>query len=423
MSGTAEWSVARVMALTRNAATQRSARGLATARPWPEAGCADELVWGLCKGSAKTPYQVCVEVSEPAYRCSCPSRQVPCKHVVGLLLRWVVGSLPQAEPPAWAHEWAAARAAKVERAAVPRRTARAGPQRAERITGGLDELDRWLGDQVRGGLAGVVSAGYAHWDAMAARLVDAQAPGAAGAVRRLATAASIPDRLLTELALLRLLVCGHRRLSELPESLAATVRVRVGYPVATADVLETPPVRDRWYVLGVREEADEQLTSRRVWLRGAESGRPALVLSFAPGAQPLPVEFVVGTVADAELCFYPGAQPLRALVSARHGSPEPARPAGGRDVAAALREYAEVLAVDPWQDRWPFLLSGVTPVRTAAGWWVRDEIGDALPLVTGLPPWRLIAAAGGHPVTLAGEWTPDGLRPLTTWVEGRCIPC
>src|SRR5262245_11470941 len=279
MTGTAEWSVGRVMALTRNAATQRLARGLATARPWPAAGRADELVWGLCTGSAKTPYQVCVDVSEPAYRCSCPSRQSPCKHVLGLLLRWVVGSLPEAEPPEWAHEWSAARAAKAKaaddaRVAAPRRTARAGPQRAERITGGLDELDRWLGDQVRGGLAGAISAGYAHWDTMAARLVDAQAPGAAGAVRRLATAASVPDRLLTELALLQLLVCGHRRLSELPEPLAATVRVRVGYPVATADVLETPPVRDSWYVLGVREEADEQLTTRRVWLRGAESGRP-----------------------------------------------------------------------------------------------------------------------------------------------------
>jgi hypothetical protein len=424
MKGTAEWSVGRVMALTGNAASQRAARGLATARPWPEAGWTDEIIWGLCKGSAKTPYQVCVDTREPAYRCSCPSRQTPCKHILGLLLRWVVGSLSAAEPPAWVHAWEAARTARAARAAAPRKTARAGPQRAARITGGLEELDRWLGDQVRGGLAGAVSAGYAHWDAMAARLVDAQAPAAAGAVRRLATAASVPERLLAELAMLRLLVSAHHRLAELPEPLAETVRGRVGYPVATADVLETTPVRDRWLVIGVREEADEQLTTRRVWLRGEQTGRAALVLSFAPGGQPLPVEFVLGTVADAELCFYPGARPLRALVSARHGPAGPAPAVDGSDVAAALREYAEALAADPWLDRWPVLLAAVTPVRTSAGgWWVRDGAGDAPPLAAGLPPWRLVAAAGGSPVTVAGEWTPDGLRPLTVWVEGRCVAC
>ena len=96
---------------------------------------------------------------------------------------------------------------------------------------------------------------------MAARLVDAQAPGLASSVRRLAAVAGSPDRLLTELSLLRLLTAGYRRLDELPADLAATVRTRVGLPVATDDVLAGPRVRDVWTVIGVRDEVtDDRLT-------------------------------------------------------------------------------------------------------------------------------------------------------------------
>src|SRR5256885_1211447 len=136
---------------------------------------------------------------------------------------------------------------------------------------GFDDLDRWLGDQIRSGLAGASAAGYAHWEAMAARLVDAQAPGAASAVRRLAGAAADPtgERLLSGLALLRLLVCGYRRIADLPAPLAATVRAHVGIPVPTDEVLAGEPVRDRWWVVGVRDETEDRLTVRRAWLHGA----------------------------------------------------------------------------------------------------------------------------------------------------------
>ncbi|MCL1853494.1 MAG: SWIM zinc finger domain-containing protein [Peptococcaceae bacterium] len=46
------------------------------------------LLFGLCQGSGKTPYACSVDFAEPdkpIARCSCPSRQIPCKHAVGLL--------------------------------------------------------------------------------------------------------------------------------------------------------------------------------------------------------------------------------------------------------------------------------------------------------------------------------------------------
>src|SRR5581483_10048363 len=97
----------------------------------------------------------------------------------------------------------------------------------------LAELDRWLCDQVRQGLAASQSAGYRHWDGIAARMVDAQAPGLAERLRALA---SVPHsgpgwegRLLEEYALLRLLCTAYRRQAELPPALRETVRSRIGF--------------------------------------------------------------------------------------------------------------------------------------------------------------------------------------------------
>lgn len=46
------------------------------------------LLFGSCKGSGQTPYNCSVDFVEPGKpvpRCTCPSRQTPCKHVAGLL--------------------------------------------------------------------------------------------------------------------------------------------------------------------------------------------------------------------------------------------------------------------------------------------------------------------------------------------------
>lgn len=46
------------------------------------------IIFGVCKGSGKSSYNCSLdfqEESNPIPRCSCPSRQIPCKHVIGLM--------------------------------------------------------------------------------------------------------------------------------------------------------------------------------------------------------------------------------------------------------------------------------------------------------------------------------------------------
>jgi hypothetical protein len=423
--GVQPWSAERVLALATDVAAQRAAQVLIGDSRWSDSGAENELVWGRSRGSASAPYQSIAELGEPAFHCSCPSRKVPCKHVLALLLRWSAGKVEPQEPPGWVHDWSLRQAVRTARreasAARPREVnPKTVARRADRVAAGIAELDRWLADQVASGVAGLTAVGYEPFDTLAARLVDAQARGAAGLVRRLAGAAvsGDPERLVTELGLLRLLAAGYTRLDELPAPLAATVASRVGIPVGRDDVLATPPVADAWAVLGIRDEIDDQLSSRRVWLRGCATGRMALVLSFAGPGQNLASDFALGTVVEADLCFYPGATPLRALVAGRAdtipaGPDAPEPPADS--IAGALDSWATALAGDPWLDRWPVLLAAVHPTTTH----LVEADGTALP-VRG-EHWPLIAAAGGRACRVMGEFGPAGIKPLSAWCENQVI--
>jgi hypothetical protein len=230
-----------------------------------------------------------------------------------------------------------------------------------------------------------------------------------------------PGRLLAEYALLHLLVRAHERLDRLPEGLAATVRSRVGYPVRVEEVLARPAVADSWLVLATRELTDAAVPGRRIWLRGRATNRWAMLLTFAdPNGtwqDPGTARLRPGTEIRADVHYYPGQPPLRAVVGARHGDPVAAGqalPADNGD--ALLTQWSAALEQDPWLTTWPVLLTG-TPVPPRGGrrWQLADNAGLALPLADRDSLWTLLAASGGHPVTVAGEWHPDGLVALTTW--------
>ncbi|WP_344295063.1 SWIM zinc finger family protein, partial [Streptomyces synnematoformans] len=130
MEGQSErWSADQVLGLAPDASSRTAGSKLAAAGPWAESGAAGGAVWGLCRGSGTRPYQTVVDLQGPAYKCSCPSRKFPCKHALGLLLRWAGGEVPETPPaaeapggegdggavPEWAAEWLASRREKAER--------------------------------------------------------------------------------------------------------------------------------------------------------------------------------------------------------------------------------------------------------------------------------------------------------------------
>ena len=313
--------------------------------------------------------------------------------------------------------------ASAKEPADPGAARRRAEQREQRVGTGLAELDRWLQDQVRQGLAASQQSGYKHWDDIAARMVDAQAPGLAERLRALAavpySGTGWDGRLLEEYALLRLLAVAYGRHADLAPPLRDTVRSRIGFTVRQADVLAAgPPARDRWHVLARRDLDQDRLRTRRVWLRGHTTGRYALVLSFAAAGQSL------------DDCAYrrhrgrrgsgllprrrPAARPRRG--PARREPAERARPGGDGGGAAGLMgrgarrgPLAGQLARRAGRDPGPVAAAHACTTRPATPCRCTRSAGDC---------WPLFALSAGSPLTVAGEWTPRGLWPLTAWDEG-----
>ncbi|MFJ1457722.1 DUF5691 domain-containing protein [Nocardia sp. N2S4-5] len=437
------WTAEQVAALAPDAAALTAARKLR--HRWQDTGWHGAALWGRCQGSGATPYRTIVDLSGPAYKCSCPSRKFPCKHALSLLLTWSEGEVREVgEPADFASEWIGARAAAAP-AAAAKKTARAATtqQRRTRVTAGLEELDIWLCDQVRTGLA-QAERSFETFESVAARMVDAQAPGAASALRQLPRNVVLredwPTLLLREYGRLHLLASAHRRLDELPPALAAATRAHLGYPMPAETVRGEPPIRDHWMVLARRITEEERLYTRRVWLRGRHTARWAKIIDHNYGTPTFPADMPTpGTLIDADLHFYPAAAPLRALWGTRHGTPTPfttipstpppppetPSTAGGDDeirpgsIAGALEGHARALGADPWLRAWPVVLAEVVPVAGEDGWWVAEVDGGAVPMaLLAEPPWRLLGLSGGHPVTVIGEWTADGLVPLSAFTAG-----
>src|SRR5262249_52559833 len=157
---------------------------------------------------------------------TCPSRKFPCKHVLAVM--WMHCDKPerfeQGASPDWVQEWLSRRRPKSasvgaprprpesadapkpgasiaaaldealeEKPVDPKAAARAEAQRQRRreereasVLAGLDDLDRWIADQLNLGLAGFAHRAAQSAKTLSTRLVDAKAQGLAGRVEALA---------------------------------------------------------------------------------------------------------------------------------------------------------------------------------------------------------------------------------------------
>jgi hypothetical protein len=423
----------QVLSLAPDAASLKAARSLAVPRPWSDLGRDDRSVWGACQGSAKDPYLTQVDWQGPAFKCSCPSRKFPCKHGLALLLLLAEqpGKFTGTDPPEWVTNWLKSRSQRTETKAAKEAApvdeevrAKRVEQRAARVSQGLDELEVWLRDLMHQGLATAPTRGFEFWDRSAARLVDAQAPGAARRVRDLAGIAVSGEgwqvRMIDAIAQITLMVHAWRRIDGLPLETQADLRAALALPVAHEDVLTTEPVRDLWLVAGQRTYQEDRMRVQRSWLTGAISGRTALILEFAAGSAVFKNTLLAGSVVDADVCFFPGAAPLRALIKMVHGGAKsPDSVPGVRSIADAFAEFGARAAANPWTEIQPASLAGVVPIPGSPYWFLADQSACAIPA---RPDFALLAVSNGRPIDVFGEWNGHQLLPLMAASGGRFIP-
>lgn len=419
-----------ILALAPDDGSASSARSLATPTRWPVLNSPGGVLWGHCQGSGKTPYLTAVDLDGLVSRCSCPSRKFPCKHGLALLLLSVSHAdsfgvdLAPESIQTWLQDREQRAGQKVEQetAAVrkdvdPAAQARRRAARERKVSGGLAGLEIFLQDLMRDGLAHAGARSYTDWDTQAARLVDAQAPGAARQVRRIPELLGDPAALLAHLAHLHLLCEAWTRRETLEGDQQADLRAALGFPLNQTDLPGAN--RARWDVLGqITLRGDDDLTTRRTWLRHDEQS--ALLLDFAAAGRPLPPGLPVGQSVEAEVCLAPSAAPQRAVIRGEVGGAAPLTPVASVTLETLLDTHAQALALNPWRERTAHLLG---PVWLLPGWQLVDEGGQALPLsgderlLLGL-----LARSAGQPVTVFGEWDGVGFLPLSLLESSGLTP-
>ncbi|AZO71056.1 MULTISPECIES: SWIM zinc finger family protein [unclassified Mesorhizobium] len=418
-----------IEALAPDQASLGAAAKLTKRSNWPRLETNDQLglIWGECQGSGSNPYRVMFDTGDHGYKCTCPSRKFPCKHI--LALAWICATAPTSfarvdQTPDWVNDWLGRRrkpgqpsaptatrsegksideatrseqVAPVEDAVTVERREAAQRKRAEdtrsAVSAALDELDQWIADQLRLGLAGFVDACSERCRRIAARLVDLKATALAGRIDELPArlmalrSEERPDAAIRELGKLVLLAKAWRAAPEDAElkRLVSTSETR-DQILANPDAVQ---VESDWEVLGEKiETRRDGLVSHATWLLDLRSSIPrfALLLDFFPAsAGRRSGAFAPGDRFKARLVFYPSRNPLRALVAERLGEAAPGSwPDFAPDAADPLAAYATFQDGAPWLADCPVLLpAGAIALDDRDGaWWqaANDPHAIALPV-------------------------------------------
>ena len=285
----------------------------------------------------------------------------------------------------------------VEDAAAVERREAAQRKRTEdtrsSVSAGLDELDQWIADQLRLGLAGFVENSGDRCRRIAARLIDMKATALAGRIDEIPSrlmglrSEERPDMAIRELGQLVLIAKAWRSAPDDPElrRLVSTSESREQV-LANLDAIQIESV---WEVLGEKiESRRDGLISHSTWLLDLNSATPrfAQLLDFFPAsAGRRSNAFTSGDRFEARLVFYPARQPLRALLADRRGDTGSGDwPDFSFGASDPLADHGARQDTAPWISDSPVMLppGAILLDDRGAAWWqaAGDPHGIALPI-------------------------------------------
>ena len=199
-------------------------------------------------------------------------------------------------------------------------------KRLERMASGFEDLEIWLSDLIRQGLATTEGQAYSFWQDISARMVDSQIGGIGKKLKAIPLLHSSknnwPEQILAEFAQFYLLAKAFRRLEDLPTPLQTELLSVAGINIHKKELLPLKGVVDEWQVLGIIEGIDDNLNFRRTWLYGQKCQKNTLILDFSFGDAGYETNWITGQSFEAELVYYPSSYPMRVIVKENFGTVE-----------------------------------------------------------------------------------------------------
>ncbi len=425
----------QIIALAPDSSSAKSGKELAVVSKWQLRCSSDKALWGHCQGSGKLPYQTQVDLQNIAFKCSCPSRKFPCKHGLGLLLLYSrdPGAFTVTDEPDWVLDWLNKRNEKVtkktDQESKPvdaEAQAKRAESRAKKVSGGIADLQIWLRDLIRNGLINLPERAYEYWQTPAKRMVDAQAPGLASMVKSLGNINYFQEtwkaEVLNLLTKMYLVSEAYKHIDTLPDDLAQEVRNQIGFTQSKEEVISQSGVSDTWVVLARTLEEDEQLTVERNWLFGLNTKRFALVLQFFVNRQVPEFNLVPGTAIQAELSFYKGILPLRALIKKQNNTGLFVSPEGFGSIEKAMENFSATVTQNPFYDLLPVIFNQVRFLSHEKLYFLVDMDGASVKArISDAKAIRILAISGGKPCHIFALTSGDAAEPLAVWTGNNFI--
>jgi len=423
--------------LAPDSATADRAKKLTTTKYWRTLAGTSSVIWGECKSNGLTFYKVAFQKNKQTFKCNCASRKYPCKHAIALSI--LVTDQPDIfttteDLPDWIKEWVekgapAAKDQTPEQAQANAENRQKNfSKRLDRMVAGLDELENWLLDTLRQGIAALEQQPYAYWTNISARIHDAQLSAIGKRIKNIPVLIGSDDdwpaKVLSELTAYYLLIRGLRKMDELPLNIQRDLLSVAGVSTKKEELFQYgQTVKDTWMVLGQIEGVEEKLNYRRTWVLGFETKRYGLILDYAFGRHPYTANYRKGNVFVGQVVFYPSNAPLRIAVKEKLVLDRKVkRIIGFKTFKEYLTFYTQNLAANPWQIAFPCSIEEITPIIEKDQLILLDKDQKIIPVFQNEnAKWKILAASGGHAVNIFGEWSGEKLLPLSLTIGNQFI--
>ena len=425
----------QVLQLAPDDASAKAGQQLANNVKWVIKSMHSKALWGDCQGSGKTPYKTIIDLQTIAFKCSCPSRKFPCKHGLGLLLLYTqqpdvfttAKELPQ-HVSEWLNKREEKEVAKEPKVAGPPDEAAQKKRMAARekkVDAGIEELRLWIKDVIRTGIMNVPQNSYQFNQHITARMVDAQAGGLANQLRQINTINFFEEgwhrALLKRLAGIYLITEAFRHVDILSQEMAKEIQTLIGWTTTKEAVLQDIPVRDTWIVLSVTVTDDPNLKTERIWLYGLREKRFALLLHFYAGNQMPQHLLFPGLHIEADVVFFPGLTPIRALIKEHRTLPETRiHMEAGHSIYSIYNNITEQLAQNPFTEQIPFLLNEVQVTFRDKTWLLHDQDKQGFTIANPEEAcWRILAFTRGKTFSCFGIYENEQFHIHTLWSHDK----
>jgi len=409
--------------LAPNAAAAKNGRGLVQKSKFIKLNVSEEedLLFGECLGSGKSNYVCSVDFiapDNPVARCSCPSRQFPCKHALGLMyayadgLSFEKGTVPEdiasKREKAEKREENKAKRESGELTDKPKKVNKSAlKKKIAKQLEALDELDKLVLSLVRGGLGTTDARTVKSLNEHAKRLGSSYLTGAENELRRLALLLEEHDRessytyAAEQLTLLHAFIKKGRSYlqakqedPDLKPDTESTIEEWLGHAWQLAELKEAGRISENVELLQLafysyKDEARREYVDTGFWLElGSDrihrtvQYRPFKAVKFMKEEDSF---FDVAKI--AELYRYPGGMNARVRFEGilprtmEHADLEAAYSAAWASIPEAVKAVKNQLK-DPLADRSPVILLKVSQIASTENgeYALMDSAGNTLQL-------------------------------------------